>query len=146
MRILFDELSREPPPPRQWIGTEAWVTHPGSLRYTFCAGAIGFAIQQAVIPGLKEFLEDVSVTEETTSAVLTQFWEEAFKCRMGNCERADDFVNIDDVHYWVLALVLLTILLRGFPYEKYSSWFEIRQIYIGMSSDKHVRWTEGESH
>ncbi|KAK5600821.1 hypothetical protein CRENBAI_009309 [Crenichthys baileyi] len=51
MKVLLEELSRDPPPPRQWIGSEAWVTDPNLMSFSFCAGAIGVAIQQSVIPG-----------------------------------------------------------------------------------------------
>ncbi|KAI3353698.1 hypothetical protein L3Q82_004933 [Scortum barcoo] len=51
MRILLEELSREPSPSRQWIGSEAWVTEPDFLRFSFCAGALGFGIERSVIPG-----------------------------------------------------------------------------------------------
>uniref|UniRef100_A0A3Q3J653 G-protein coupled receptors family 3 profile domain-containing protein n=1 Tax=Monopterus albus TaxID=43700 RepID=A0A3Q3J653_MONAL len=76
------ELSREPSPPRQWIGSEGWITHPDMLRFTFCAGAIGFAIQKSVIPGLRDFLLDLSPTKVAASPVLTEFWEDAFNCRL----------------------------------------------------------------
>nr|XP_020443809.1 extracellular calcium-sensing receptor-like [Monopterus albus] len=82
MRLLLEELSREPSPPRQWIGSEAWVTHPEMLRFTFCTGAMGFAIEKSVIPGLRDFLLDLSPTKVAASPVLTEFWEDAFNCRL----------------------------------------------------------------
>ncbi|CAJ1065288.1 extracellular calcium-sensing receptor-like [Xyrichtys novacula] len=89
LRILLEELSLKPSPPRQWIGSESWVTDPNMLRFSFCAGAIGFGIQQSVIPGFREFLMDLSPAEVATSPVLTEFWEDAFKCRLGK-HVADD--------------------------------------------------------
>ncbi|XP_035857571.1 extracellular calcium-sensing receptor-like [Sander lucioperca] len=83
MRILLEELSLEPSPPRQWIGSEAWVTDPDMLRFSFCAGAIGFGIQKSVIPGLRDFLLDLSPSKVAASPVLTEFWEDAFNCRLG---------------------------------------------------------------
>ncbi|XP_041796776.1 extracellular calcium-sensing receptor-like [Chelmon rostratus] len=80
--LLLEELSLEPSPPRQWIGSEAWVTNPDMLRFTFCAGAIGVGIQQSVIPGLRDFLLDLSPTEVAASPVLTEFWEDSFNCRL----------------------------------------------------------------
>lgn len=56
MKILLEELSREPSPPRQWIGSESWVTSTELTRFTFCAGAIGFGIPKSVIPGFRDFL------------------------------------------------------------------------------------------
>ncbi|XP_038549330.1 extracellular calcium-sensing receptor-like [Micropterus salmoides] len=82
MRILLEELSREPSPPRQWIGSEAWVTDTDMLRFSFCAGAIGFGIEKSVIPGLRDFLLDLTPTKVAASPVLTEFWEGAFNCRL----------------------------------------------------------------
>ncbi|XP_030256005.1 extracellular calcium-sensing receptor-like isoform X2 [Sparus aurata] len=92
MRILLQELSHKPPPPRQWIGSESWVTDPDMLRFNFCAGAIGFGIEQSVIPGLREFLLDLSPTEVAASPLLTEFWEDAFKCRLGESAAIDERV------------------------------------------------------
>ncbi|XP_041796760.1 extracellular calcium-sensing receptor-like [Chelmon rostratus] len=82
MRLLLEELSLKAFPPRQWIGSEAWVTDPEMLRFSFCAGAIAFGIQQSVIPGLRDFLLDLSPTEVAASPVLTEFWEDSFNCRL----------------------------------------------------------------
>ncbi|KAK2912399.1 hypothetical protein Q8A73_006512 [Channa argus] len=82
MTLLMEELSREPSPPRQWIGSEGWVTDPDMLKFTFCAGAIGFGIQRSVIPGLRDFLLDLSPTEVAASPILTEFWEDAFNCSL----------------------------------------------------------------
>ncbi|XP_060928497.1 extracellular calcium-sensing receptor-like [Limanda limanda] len=82
MRILLEELSREPSPPRQWLGSEGWVTDSQLLRFSLCAGAIGIGIQQAVIPGLRDFLLDLPPTKVSASPVLTEFWESEFDCRL----------------------------------------------------------------
>uniref|UniRef100_A0A3B4GAJ9 Extracellular calcium-sensing receptor-like n=1 Tax=Pundamilia nyererei TaxID=303518 RepID=A0A3B4GAJ9_9CICH len=50
MKILLEELSRDPSPPRQWIGSESWVTSTELTQYSFCAGAIGFGIPKSAIP------------------------------------------------------------------------------------------------
>ncbi|XP_051252926.1 extracellular calcium-sensing receptor-like isoform X5 [Dicentrarchus labrax] len=89
MRILLEELSHEPFPPRQWIGSESWVTDQDMLRFSFCDGAIGFAIQQSVIPGLREFLFDLSPTKVAASPLLTEFWEDEFNCRLGKSASID---------------------------------------------------------
>nr|XP_046245275.1 extracellular calcium-sensing receptor-like [Scatophagus argus] len=91
-RILLEELSLEPSPPRQWVGSESWVTTPDLLRFSFCAGAIGFGIQRSVIPGLREFLLDLSPTKVAASPLLTEFWEEAFNCRLGKTAAVDERV------------------------------------------------------
>ncbi|XP_017280141.2 uncharacterized protein LOC108240855 [Kryptolebias marmoratus] len=94
MRILLEELALDPPPPRQWIGSEGWITDPNFLRFGFCAGTIGVAIQQSVIPGLRDFLLDLSPTEVAASSVLTEFWEEAFNCTQ--TESADQYKKVCD--------------------------------------------------
>ncbi|KAL7399807.1 hypothetical protein ABVT39_002131 [Epinephelus coioides] len=88
MMILLEELSLKPFPPRQWIGSESWVTDPDMLRFSFCAGAIGFAIEKSVIPGLRDFLLDLSPSKVAASPVLTEFWEDAFNCRLRKSEEA----------------------------------------------------------
>ncbi|XP_026222139.1 extracellular calcium-sensing receptor-like [Anabas testudineus] len=82
MKLLMEELSLVPSSPRQWIGSEAWVTHPDMLKFTFCAGTIGFGIPRSVIPGLRDFLLDLSPTKVAASPVLTEFWEDAFNCSL----------------------------------------------------------------
>ncbi|XP_041797094.1 extracellular calcium-sensing receptor-like [Chelmon rostratus] len=90
MGLLLEELALEPSPPRQWIGSEAWATNPDMLRFTFCAGAIGVGIQQSVIPGLRDFLLDLSPTEVAASPVLTEFWEDSFNCRLEKSAATDE--------------------------------------------------------
>ena len=86
MRILLEELSLRPPPPRQWIGSEDWVTDPEMLRFSFCVGVFGFGIEQSVIPHLREFLLDLPPAKVAASPVFTEFWEDAFNCRLGKSE------------------------------------------------------------
>nr|XP_040049115.1 extracellular calcium-sensing receptor-like [Gasterosteus aculeatus aculeatus] len=82
LRILLEELSLKPSPPRQWIGSESWVTDPNMLQFGFCAGAIGFGIERSVIPGLRDFLLDLPPSEVAATQILTEFWEEQFNCRL----------------------------------------------------------------
>uniref|UniRef100_A0A3B4G2L4 Extracellular calcium-sensing receptor-like n=1 Tax=Pundamilia nyererei TaxID=303518 RepID=A0A3B4G2L4_9CICH len=103
MAILLEELSRKPSPPRQWIGSEAWVTSPELMRYSFCAGAIGFGIQKSLIPGLRDFLLNLSPSQVAASALLTEFWEDAFNCTLKKsnkvflnnvCDGKEDILNL----------------------------------------------------
>ncbi|XP_013890182.1 vomeronasal type-2 receptor 1 [Austrofundulus limnaeus] len=87
IRVLFEELAQDPPPPRQWIGSEAWITDPHFSKFSFFAGAIGVAIQKSVIPGLRDFLLDLSPPKVAASAVLTELWEDSFNCTL--TKRAD---------------------------------------------------------
>ena len=97
MRILLEELARDPPPPRQWIGSETWVTDQNLLRFGFWAGAIGFGIQKSFIPGLRDFLLDLSPSEVAASPLLTEFWENAFNCRLGKSEKVVLFGKVCDI-------------------------------------------------
>ena len=106
MRVLLEELARDPPPPRQWIGSESWVTDQNLLRYDFCAGAIGFGIQKSVIPGLRDFLLDLSPSEMAASPMLTEFWEDAFNCRLGKSEKVILFGKETNVISHPLLLLL----------------------------------------
>uniref|UniRef100_A0A8C4DSI8 G-protein coupled receptors family 3 profile domain-containing protein n=2 Tax=Dicentrarchus labrax TaxID=13489 RepID=A0A8C4DSI8_DICLA len=90
--LLLEELSSEPSPPRQWLGSEAWATNPDMLRFSFCAGTIGVGIQKSVIPGLREFLLDLSPSEVAASPLLTGFWEDVFNCRLGKSAATDETV------------------------------------------------------
>ncbi|MEQ2265294.1 hypothetical protein XENORESO_004924 [Xenotaenia resolanae] len=82
MKVLLEELAQDPPPPRQWIGSEGWVTDPLLMSFSICAGAIGVAIQRSVIPGLRNFLLDLSPSKVAASSVLTEFWEDVFNCSL----------------------------------------------------------------
>ncbi|XP_017564410.1 extracellular calcium-sensing receptor-like [Pygocentrus nattereri] len=82
MKFLLEELARQAPPPLQWIGSEAWIIDPDLLRFNMCAGAIGFGIPRSVIPGFREFLQDLSPGQALKSPLLTEFWESSFSCSL----------------------------------------------------------------
>ncbi|XP_062860386.1 extracellular calcium-sensing receptor-like [Trichomycterus rosablanca] len=82
MKLLLEELLRHLLPPLQWIGSETWITDPNFLKYNMCAGAIGFGVPKSVIPGLREFLLDLSLGEALKSPLLTEFWESSFSCKL----------------------------------------------------------------
>uniref|UniRef100_A0A3B4VQP7 Extracellular calcium-sensing receptor-like n=1 Tax=Seriola dumerili TaxID=41447 RepID=A0A3B4VQP7_SERDU len=88
----------------------SWVTNPDMLRFTFCAGAIGFSIQQSVIPGLRDFLLDLPDTKVAASPVLTEFWEDAFNCRLGKSEKVVLIFDIGDTHSWFLVVGLCSFV------------------------------------
>ncbi|XP_013881956.1 extracellular calcium-sensing receptor [Austrofundulus limnaeus] len=95
MSVLLDELALDPPPPHQWIGSEGWITDPLLIRFSFCAGAIGVAIQKSVIPGLRDFLLDLSPSDVAASSVLTEFWEDAFNCSLKESKKLLLGFNLD---------------------------------------------------
>ncbi|XP_037395784.1 extracellular calcium-sensing receptor-like [Pygocentrus nattereri] len=82
MLFLLQELAKQPPPPLQWIGSEAWIIQSEFLRCYFCAGALGFGIPHSVIPGFREFLLDLSPAQAMKSPLLTEFWENSFSCSL----------------------------------------------------------------
>uniref|UniRef100_A0A3Q2R0J0 Extracellular calcium-sensing receptor-like n=1 Tax=Fundulus heteroclitus TaxID=8078 RepID=A0A3Q2R0J0_FUNHE len=102
--FLLEELALDPPPPRQWIGSESWVTDTFMVKYRFCAGAIGVAIPQSVIPGLRDFLLDLSPSGVAASTLLTEFWEDAFNCSLrkspgvnkGLCDGTEDLKRLEN--------------------------------------------------
>ncbi|XP_054599266.2 extracellular calcium-sensing receptor-like [Nothobranchius furzeri] len=102
MSVLLEELAHNPPPPRQWIGSEGWITDLNLMRHSFCAGAIGIAIQKSVIPGFREFLLNLPPSEVAASSVLTEFWEDAFSCSLKRsagpqrkiCDGTEDIKNL----------------------------------------------------
>uniref|UniRef100_A0A3B4E876 G-protein coupled receptors family 3 profile domain-containing protein n=1 Tax=Pygocentrus nattereri TaxID=42514 RepID=A0A3B4E876_PYGNA len=98
MRLLLEELTKQPPPPLQWIGSETWITDPGFLKYNMCAGAIGFSIPRSVIPGLREYLLDLSPAQALKSSLLTEFWESSFSCSLkGSSEGARECDGSEDI-------------------------------------------------
>ncbi|KAL7870310.1 hypothetical protein SRHO_G00078070 [Serrasalmus rhombeus] len=98
MRFLLEELARQPPPPMQWIGSEAWIIEPEFLRFNMCAGAIGFGVPRSVIPGLREFLLDLSPAQALKSPLLTEFWESSFSCSLkGSSEGARECDGSEDI-------------------------------------------------
>ncbi|XP_036441609.1 extracellular calcium-sensing receptor-like [Colossoma macropomum] len=98
MRFLLEELTRQPPPPLQWIGTEGWILDPELLRFNMCAGAIGFGVPRSEIPGLREFLLDLSPAQALKSPLLTEFWESSFSCSLkGSSEGARECDGSEDI-------------------------------------------------
>ncbi|XP_026887125.2 extracellular calcium-sensing receptor-like [Electrophorus electricus] len=96
MKFLLEELARKPLPPLQWIGSETWITDPGFLMFNMCAGALGFGVPRSVIPGLRDFLLDLSLAQVSKSSLLTEFWERSFNCSLKGrtgfreCEGSED--------------------------------------------------------
>uniref|UniRef100_A0A3B4EA28 G-protein coupled receptors family 3 profile domain-containing protein n=1 Tax=Pygocentrus nattereri TaxID=42514 RepID=A0A3B4EA28_PYGNA len=82
MLFLWQELLRKPLPPLQWIGSEGWIIQSDIKRCIGCGGVIGFSIPGSVIPGLREFLLDLSPAQALKSPLLTEFWESSFSCSL----------------------------------------------------------------
>uniref|UniRef100_A0A3B5BEZ4 Extracellular calcium-sensing receptor-like n=1 Tax=Stegastes partitus TaxID=144197 RepID=A0A3B5BEZ4_9TELE len=68
---------------KQWVGTESWITqaHLASVDTKhILQGAMGFALPQASIPGLGDFLLSLKPSDEPQSDVVKAFWEKFFDC------------------------------------------------------------------
>ncbi|XP_066566563.1 extracellular calcium-sensing receptor-like [Amia ocellicauda] len=69
----------------QWVGSEAWIT----LRYLASSesskilhGAIGLAIPNVEIPGLKEFILNARPSNTPGNTGFNEFWESTFSCSL----------------------------------------------------------------
>ncbi|KAF5895987.1 extracellular calcium-sensing receptor-like [Clarias magur] len=102
MKIILQELSRQQTPPLQWIGSETWITDPDMLQFNICAAAIGFGVPRSVIPGLREFLLELTPNKASESALLTELWESSFSCHLkgqtGVSEGVRECDGSEDIH------------------------------------------------
>ncbi|XP_050991062.1 extracellular calcium-sensing receptor [Labeo rohita] len=67
----------------QWVGSESWITSrtlAETNEYSFLCGALGFAIANAKLVGLREFLVSVHPDQEPKNELLKEFWETTFQC------------------------------------------------------------------
>ncbi|XP_037836526.1 extracellular calcium-sensing receptor-like [Kryptolebias marmoratus] len=68
---------------KQWVGSESWITQKDLVsvdRKHILYGAMGFALPDASIPGLGEFLLSLKPSDEPQSAIIKAFWEIFFDC------------------------------------------------------------------
>ncbi|XP_006637500.2 extracellular calcium-sensing receptor-like [Lepisosteus oculatus] len=81
MDVLLKELSLQNVTGLQWIGSESWIadSHFASREgRNVLRGSIGFAISNAVIQGLKDFL--LKVRPSTGDNLYRELWETVFSC------------------------------------------------------------------
>ncbi|XP_051727388.1 extracellular calcium-sensing receptor-like [Ctenopharyngodon idella] len=67
----------------QWVGSESWITSrtlAETKEYSFLSGAVGFAVTNAKLVGLREFLVNVHPDQEPKNELLKEFWETALQC------------------------------------------------------------------
>ncbi|XP_031428740.2 extracellular calcium-sensing receptor-like [Clupea harengus] len=84
---LLNELALQNVSGLQWVGSESWITSKGlseTKAYTFLTGAVGFAIGNVKLEGLKEFLTSVHPSKAAHNLFLREFWETAFQCSFEN--------------------------------------------------------------
>ncbi|XP_037533750.1 extracellular calcium-sensing receptor-like [Nematolebias whitei] len=86
--ILFDEALRAGLTGIQWLASEAWSTaavlSTPRKYHRILQGTVGFAIQQAHIPGLRDFLVRLNPlkADAQEDPFLIPFWEEVFQCSL----------------------------------------------------------------
>ncbi|KAL3057482.1 hypothetical protein OYC64_007869 [Pagothenia borchgrevinki] len=86
---LFDEVLREGLTGIQWLASEAWSTaavlSTPKKYHHILQGSMGFAIHQAQMPGLQDFLLSVNPSRPGALAnpFVIPFWEEMFQCSLG---------------------------------------------------------------
>ncbi|XP_055030605.2 extracellular calcium-sensing receptor [Misgurnus anguillicaudatus] len=71
----------------QWVGSESWITSriiAETKEYSFLTGAVGFAVANVKLDGLREFLVTVHPDQEPKNELLKDFWETAFQCSFRN--------------------------------------------------------------
>ncbi|XP_029027759.1 extracellular calcium-sensing receptor-like [Betta splendens] len=114
--VLFDEVLRQGLTGIQWLASEAWssaaVLSTPKKYHSILHGSMGFAIRQARMPALKDFLLRLhpSSPDAIEDPFLKPFWEEVFQCRLlaereeGNvggkppCSGAEDLANVTNIY------------------------------------------------
>ncbi|KAM3874689.1 uncharacterized protein ACN63O_024683 [Diretmus argenteus] len=83
MDILLEEALNQNLTGLQWVGSESWITagHLATKRHAaILTGTLGFTIRKSKIPGLREFLLQVSPSQNPHNNLLREFWEATFGC------------------------------------------------------------------
>nr|XP_006637593.2 PREDICTED: extracellular calcium-sensing receptor-like [Lepisosteus oculatus] len=86
LELLVKELLIQNVTGFQWVGTEAWITDKNlaDTGYKVLGGAIGFAIPNAEMPGLKEFIINSRPANTPGNTGLNEFWESIFNCSLNS--------------------------------------------------------------
>ncbi|XP_028681593.1 extracellular calcium-sensing receptor-like [Erpetoichthys calabaricus] len=69
----------------QWVGSEAWISteNLATLQsFSIFGGAIGFAINNAEIKGLKDYLLKIKTSDTPGNMGFNEFWEHTFSCTL----------------------------------------------------------------
>uniref|UniRef100_A0A8C2BZA3 G-protein coupled receptors family 3 profile domain-containing protein n=1 Tax=Cyprinus carpio TaxID=7962 RepID=A0A8C2BZA3_CYPCA len=88
----------------QWVGSESWITYrtfAETKEYSFLSGAVGFAIANAKLVGLREFLVNVHPNQEPNNELLKEFWETVFQCSFrsnssGGCTGSEKLAELQN--------------------------------------------------
>ncbi|NP_001187113.1 putative odorant receptor CF64 precursor [Ictalurus punctatus] len=85
--ILITELYYQNVTGFQWVGSEGWITYSylsNAMRYAVVGGAVGLAVPNANIPGLKEFIESMRPSLKPGNTGLVELWESVFDCSLSS--------------------------------------------------------------
>ncbi|KAB5574670.1 hypothetical protein PHYPO_G00211680 [Pangasianodon hypophthalmus] len=83
--ILIKELYYQNVTGFQWVGSEGWITYSylsNAMNYAVVGGAIGLAVPNANIPGLKEFIASRRPSLKPGNTGLVELWENVFGCTL----------------------------------------------------------------
>ncbi|XP_072551468.1 olfactory receptor CJ1 [Salminus brasiliensis] len=83
--ILIKELYHQNVTGFQWVGSEGWITYrylANAMNYAVVGGAVGFAVPNANIPGLKEFIVSSRPSMTPGNTGLVELWENVFDCNL----------------------------------------------------------------
>lgn len=83
--ILIKELFYQNVTGFQWVGSEGWITYrylASAMNYAVVGGAVGFAVPNAHIPGLKEFIASSHPSVTPGNTGLLELWESLFDCSL----------------------------------------------------------------
>ncbi|XP_064159378.1 extracellular calcium-sensing receptor-like [Anguilla rostrata] len=81
--MLIKELFLQNVTGFQWVGSEGWITYryiASQVSYAVVGGAIGFAVPNIQIPGLKEFIMSTRPSTRPGNMGLVELWEGVFSC------------------------------------------------------------------
>ncbi|KAG7333492.1 hypothetical protein KOW79_003627 [Hemibagrus wyckioides] len=83
--ILIKELYYKNVTGFQWVGSEGWITYSylsNDMNYAVVGGAIGLAVPNSNIPGLKEFIASRRPSLNPGNTGLVELWESVFDCNL----------------------------------------------------------------
>ncbi|NP_001103761.1 olfactory receptor CJ1 precursor [Danio rerio] len=104
--MLIKELYYQNVTGYQWVGSEGWITYrflATAINYAVVGGAIGFAVPNAYIPGLKEFITGSQPSLRPGNTGLVELWESVFDCTLNSqthnaskiCNGQESLANIN---------------------------------------------------
>uniref|UniRef100_A0AAY4C9D5 G-protein coupled receptors family 3 profile domain-containing protein n=1 Tax=Denticeps clupeoides TaxID=299321 RepID=A0AAY4C9D5_9TELE len=83
--ILLTELFLQNVTGLQWVGSEGWITYKyvaTAMNYAVVGGAVGFAVPNVQIPGLREFMKGLRPSTDAKNRGLVELWEAVFECSL----------------------------------------------------------------